>query len=125
MCSLLLPPQVIKHIDKYRKHCLWSGGDINRKGCLAAWEPACRPKNEGGLRIIDLKNQNKALLLKHLDKFYNHAEIPWVQLTWEKLYANTSTPTTRNVLFFDILFMSKYMELMSHLKTYDIQLTKI
>lgn len=70
MCSLVIPPQVIKQIDRYRKHCLWSGGDINRKGsCLAAWEPACRPKNEGGLGITDLKTQNKALLLKHLDKF--------------------------------------------------------
>lgn len=37
MCSLLLPPQVIKQIDRYKKHCLWSGGDINRRGtCLAA-----------------------------------------------------------------------------------------
>ena len=33
--------------------------------------------------------------------------------------------TTRNVWFFDILFMSKYMELMSQLKIYDFQLTKI
>jgi hypothetical protein len=37
MCSLQLPPSVIEQIDKYRKHCLWSGGDINRKGtCLTA-----------------------------------------------------------------------------------------
>lgn len=95
MCSLLFPPQVIKQIDRYRKHCLWSGGDINRRGtCLAAWEPACRPKNEGGLGIIDLKTQNKALLLKqkYLDKFYNHAEIPQVRLTWENFYANNNTP---------------------------------
>jgi hypothetical protein len=31
MCSLKIPPQVIKQIDCYRKHCLWSKGDINRK----------------------------------------------------------------------------------------------
>ena len=37
MCSLKIPPQVIKQIDIFRKHCLWSKGDINRKGsCLAA-----------------------------------------------------------------------------------------
>ena len=35
MCSLLLPPQIVQRIDRYRKHCLWSNGDINRKGtCL-------------------------------------------------------------------------------------------
>ena len=33
--------------------------------------------------------------------------------------------TTRHVWFFDILFMSKYMKLLSQLKVYDIQLTKI
>jgi hypothetical protein len=37
MCSLTLPPQVVKQIDRYRKRCLWSDGDIHRKGsCLAA-----------------------------------------------------------------------------------------
>jgi hypothetical protein len=92
MCSLTLPPQVVKQIDRYRKHCLWSDGDIHRKGsCLAAWEPACKSK-EGGLGIINIQNQNKALLLKFLDKFYNNADIPWVKLTWSKLYSNTSIP---------------------------------
>lgn len=64
-------------------------GDINRKGtCLVAWETACKPKEEGGLGIIDIKSQNSALLMKFLDKFYNKSVIPWVDLTWTKLYAN-------------------------------------
>lgn len=93
MCSLKLPPQVIKQIDVFRKHCLWSKGDINRKGtCLAAWEVACKPKDQGGLGIIDIQNQNDALLMKFLDKFYNNANVPWVQLTWSKLYHNDQTP---------------------------------
>jgi hypothetical protein len=93
MCSLQIPPGIIEQIDKYRKHCLWSGGDINRKGtCLAAWEYACKSKDNGGLGIIDLKAQNSALLLKHLDKFYNHANIPWVNLTWSKFYKNNYIP---------------------------------
>jgi len=58
---------------------MWSNGDINKKGkCLAAWETACKPKNQGGLGIIDISNQNNALLMKHLEKFYNKADIPWV-----------------------------------------------
>lgn len=93
MCTLQLPPQIIKQIDSYRKKCLWSGGEINRKGnCLAAWEAACRPKKEGELGIIDLRTQNTALLLKYLDKFYNSANLPWVALTWTKLYSNSQTP---------------------------------
>lgn len=93
MCSLQISPGVIEQIDKYRKACLWSAGDINIKGkCLAAWDLACKTKEEGGLGIIDLKSQNTALLLKYMDKFYNHANIPWVQLTWDKLYKNQHTP---------------------------------
>lgn len=89
MCSLQIPPLVIKQVDRYRKHCLWSGVDINRKGSfLAAWDIDCKSK-KGGLGIIDMKNQNYTLLIKFLDKFYNHAEIPWVELTWSKLYRNT------------------------------------
>ena len=30
--------------------------------------------------------------MKFLDKFYNKAEIPWVNLTWSKLYENRQTP---------------------------------
>jgi hypothetical protein len=46
MCTLKIPPQVIKQIDIYRKHCLWSNGDIDRKGkCLVAWEIVCKPKD--------------------------------------------------------------------------------
>jgi hypothetical protein len=93
MCCLKIPPQVIKQINVFRKHCLWSKGDINRRGsCLVAWETTCKPKDEGGLGIIDIKNQNSALLLKFLDKFYHKDDTPWVDLTWSKLYSNHQTP---------------------------------
>jgi len=86
MCSLKIPPQVVKQIDIYRKHCLWSKGDITRKGtCLIAWAIACKPKHQGGLGIIDIETQNDALLIKHLDRFYNNVDISWVTLTWTKL----------------------------------------
>jgi hypothetical protein len=65
MCSIKLPPQVIKQIDIFRKHCLWSKGDIDRRGnCLAAWDIACKPKTQGGLGIIDIQRHNDALLMK-------------------------------------------------------------
>jgi hypothetical protein len=31
MCTLKLPKTVIKQIDKFRRHCLWRGADINAK----------------------------------------------------------------------------------------------
>lgn len=55
-------------------------------------ETSCRPEEEGGLGIIDQKTENTTLLLKHLDKFYNNVDLPWMNLTWSKLYGNTQTP---------------------------------
>jgi hypothetical protein len=82
MCSLKMPINILDQADKYRKRSFWNRGDVNRKGgCLVAWKKATRPKNQGGLGVIDLRAQNKALLLKFLHKFYNKADIPWMQLT--------------------------------------------
>lgn len=47
MCSLVLPKEVIKQIDKYRKACLWRGSDDLPKlpgqwfvhpGVMGVWE---------------------------------------------------------------------------------------
>lgn len=96
MCSLKLPIEVLDQVDNMRKHVLWHGGDLNRKGgYLVAWRTACRSKEEGGLGIIDLRTQNTALLLKYLHKFYNSHDLPWVQLTWNCLYRNGTPPHAR------------------------------
>lgn len=80
MCTLAIPKTIIKQIDK-----LWRGSDINGKGQpKAAWPIICIPKEEGGLGVINIEEQNKALFLKNLHKFFNQAEIPWVQIVWEK-----------------------------------------
>jgi hypothetical protein len=34
-------------VDKYRKQCLWRGGDINaKKPPLASWKKVTRPKSK-------------------------------------------------------------------------------
>jgi hypothetical protein len=60
----------------------------------------CVPKEEGGLGVINLEKHNQALLMKNLDKFFNHKDTPWVSLIWEKYYSNGKLPSnTRNGLF--------------------------
>jgi hypothetical protein len=84
---------VVKQIDKFRKHCLWRGADINAKGPpKVAWEMVCQPKEEGGLGVLNLQTHNEALLLKHFHKFYNKIDILWVQLIWERHYTNGKLP---------------------------------
>jgi hypothetical protein len=93
ICSLELPKGVIKQFDKFRKHCLWRGSVINpKKMPKAAWKLVCAPKDEGGLGVIDIEKQNKALLLKNLHKFFNKADVPCVDLVWEKHYKNGKLP---------------------------------
>jgi hypothetical protein len=93
MCSRKVPIEILEQIDKYRRHCIWAGGDINgRKPPLAAWKLVCKPKSKGGLGIIRLRLQNDVLLMKNLHKFFTKADLPWVKLIWTKYYSNGKVP---------------------------------
>jgi hypothetical protein len=55
MCSIKLPVEIKNQIDKYRRHYLWRGGDLNgNKPPLATWKLVTRPKLKGGLSVIRL-----------------------------------------------------------------------
>jgi hypothetical protein len=93
MCTLEVPVAVIECIDRARRHCLWRSSESNAKmKPLVAWKKCSKPKRKGGLGIINLRSQNRALLLKHLDKFYNKKNIPWVNLVWKAYYSNGQIP---------------------------------
>jgi hypothetical protein len=91
LCKLKIPSSVVKQIDKYRRHCLWRGADINAtRPAQAAWHLPCRPKQKGGMGILDLKKHSEALQMKMLHKFLKKQEIPWVHLIWGSRYNNGS-----------------------------------
>jgi hypothetical protein len=72
MCSIKIPIDIINQIDKYRRHCLWLGDDINaKKPPKAAWKLVTKLKSKGGLGIIRLRLQNEVILMKKLHKFFN------------------------------------------------------
>lgn len=74
-----IPLEILDQADKYKKSCLWVGGDINEKGgCVVAWQNAFRSKEKGGLGITDPRTQNSTLLLKFLHKFCNRVDLPWL-----------------------------------------------
>jgi hypothetical protein len=80
MRKIKLPLTIIEQIDKYRKHCMWRGSDLNnKKPPLAAWSlisHRTRPQKVGGLGILNLKTRNDALLLRSLHKIFNGANCP-------------------------------------------------
>jgi hypothetical protein len=76
LCSLELPPGIIKQLDRILRQCLWRDNIETPKQSLAAWDMLCKPNHKGGVGIVNFQKQNKALLMKHLDKFFNHADVP-------------------------------------------------
>jgi hypothetical protein len=90
MCSIKVPITILKQADKYRRHCLWRGGDINAKEPpLAAWKMVTKPKLKGDLGVINLRMQNEVILMKNLHKFFNKEDLPWVKLLWSRYYNNS------------------------------------
>jgi hypothetical protein len=87
LCSLSLPPGIIKALDRILRQCLWRDDIDTPKQSLAAWEMLTKPKDKGGVGLVNFKKNNEALLMKYLDKFYNKADIPWVSLLWDSYYA--------------------------------------
>lgn len=87
MCTLKLHATVDDHIDKLSRAALWRGGEMDARGkAHIAWDKCTIPKEKGGLGIKNIRMQN-ALLMKHLDKFYNRKDIAWVNLIWHKYYS--------------------------------------
>ena len=83
LSSLKLPKGFIKKFDRARRHCLWAKEDrTTAPHSLVAWSLVCRPKQHGGLGVTNLELQNKALLVKHIHKFFCHVDTPWVKLVW-------------------------------------------
>jgi hypothetical protein len=76
-----VPVVMLEYIGRARRHYLWRKSEANAKSrSLVAWRKCTRPKRRGGLGIINLRSQNITLLIKHLNKFYNKKDIPWVHL---------------------------------------------
>jgi hypothetical protein len=89
----------------------------NKAPPKAAWKKlVCVPKESGGLGVLNLTIQNESLLLKHLHKFFNRMDIPWVHLVWERYYSNGRLPgSSRHGSFWwkDILKLSNSFKGMS------------
>jgi hypothetical protein len=89
MCSLKIQKTILNICNRAQRHCLWDKEeDSSSVNALAAWSRVCRPKKYGGLGVLNLELQNRALLLKQLHKFYSKADVPWVKLVWS-LYGNS------------------------------------
>ena len=49
-------------------------------------------QKNGGLGVLSLRTQSKAMMIKFLYNFFNNKDTPWVQLVWEAHYPEGKVP---------------------------------
>jgi hypothetical protein len=67
-------------MDRVRSRFFWEGVGKKRKYHMVDWAAVCKPKEFGGLGILNTTNMNIALMLKWIWKLYQGAEGLWVDL---------------------------------------------
>ncbi|KAK1668638.1 hypothetical protein QYE76_056797 [Lolium multiflorum] len=80
--SAFAPPAwLVKAVDRIRRAWLWAA-DVTCTGgrCKVAWGRVCRPRDLGGLSVLDLVRFSHALRLRWLWLQRTQPERPWVGL---------------------------------------------
>jgi hypothetical protein len=75
MGLFLLQDGVHLRFDSHRARFFWEGSGPNRKYHLVNWLAVCRPKELGGLRVLNSKKMNVVLMMKWIWRLY-HEEGP-------------------------------------------------
>lgn len=81
MSYFILPKWVLMRIDRMHRSFFWKGNNwVNGSSGLISWDVCCRPRNAGGLDVINLRLFNIALLSKWWWKLLTAPQSPWVAL---------------------------------------------
>ncbi|GJW02174.1 RNA-directed DNA polymerase, eukaryota, reverse transcriptase zinc-binding domain protein [Tanacetum coccineum] len=80
----LLPKQVIYEINKMLKGFLWCQGDLTKGKAKVSWDAICKPKDQGGLGLKNLKEWNEILLVKQLWNVATKKDTLWVKWIHEE-----------------------------------------
>jgi hypothetical protein len=97
MGALDLPPGVLEAFDRCRRAFFWAAADrVSGAQCLVAWAQVCRSKEEGGLGVRSLRDQNDCLQVKLLYRLHSAGESSWPAWVWSSLGGN-SLATERGV----------------------------
>lgn len=78
MSVLPLPVWAIKLIERRCRSFVWKGEhQISEGHCLLPWAMLCRPKEFGGLGVLNLRSFGLALRCRWLWKNWDKEERPW------------------------------------------------
>ncbi|KAM2375829.1 hypothetical protein ACFXTH_044543 [Malus domestica] len=77
MSLFKIPCRVKRRLEKLMKGFLWEGVEEGKKTHLVRWELVTKNKEERGLGVGNLRNQNEALLAKWLWRFPMESQSLW------------------------------------------------
>jgi hypothetical protein len=80
MGLFLLQDGVHDKFDSHRSRFFWEGAGPKRKYHLVNWPAICRPKEAGGLGLLNTRKMNIALLLKWVWKLFQGDNALWAQI---------------------------------------------
>ncbi|KAL9678548.1 hypothetical protein QQ045_016393 [Rhodiola kirilowii] len=83
MRVLVFPSCVLKKILAICRNFLWSGSSSGKRN-MVAWKKVCKPKEEGGLGLLNLCLFNKALLLWQIWDLVRKKDLLWIR--WMNSY---------------------------------------
>jgi hypothetical protein len=68
--------------DKHRSKFFWEGQGAKKKYHLVKWAEVCKPKDQGGLGVLNTKEMNKALMAKWIWRLLDerNGDLLWVRL---------------------------------------------
>ncbi|PNX59052.1 ribonuclease H, partial [Trifolium pratense] len=72
-----MPVKVWRQLVTIQRNFLWGGSSKRAKICWVKWDDICRPKNEVGLGIRDLRFVNISLLAKWRWKLLTYEPDVW------------------------------------------------
>jgi hypothetical protein len=58
----------------------WEGVGPKLKYHMVDWRTICKPKEDGGLGVLNTRHMNTALMMKWIWKLYQNAEGLWADL---------------------------------------------
>ena len=64
MQCFILPPKVIKCVDKLNRDFLWGSTENNKKIHMVSWKKVTKPKKDEGLGLQAAKEKNIAVLAR-------------------------------------------------------------
>jgi hypothetical protein len=81
---------VHSQMNSIRAKFLWEGADGKFRYHMAKWEMVTRPKDQGGLGIINTRIMNDCLLVKWIWKIFQNPEELWFKLVKAKYMSEGS-----------------------------------